>query len=211
MSGLAEHLEKPMPSPRRDRLGYAAARTLEALLEAILALEYLCEGFTRNAAGKVFQAWRALTGAILALEAERLEKLLPKEQAEWLLGKALTKIPSSKLKPLSRLIEETLGYRNYGPLTDRVLNLHEYQYQGPDPAAELSRYPSREEAAYDIVYMAIRIAEIIETRLKPLLEKRGAWRAEHKEALEKLKRRTVEEGEKLHGAEDTHPRCSPRG
>lgn len=41
--------------------------------EALLALEFLGKGYTRSAAGKAFQAWRALLGALLALEEERLE------------------------------------------------------------------------------------------------------------------------------------------
>ncbi len=64
---MAERLEKPLPKPRRDPVGYAAARVLEALLESLLALRFLEEGYTRNAAGKAFQAWRALTGALLVI------------------------------------------------------------------------------------------------------------------------------------------------
>ena len=59
-------VDRPLPKPRRDLVGYAA-HILEALLEALLALRFLEEGLTGNAVGKVFQAWRALTAAILAL------------------------------------------------------------------------------------------------------------------------------------------------
>ncbi len=76
-----------MPKPQRDPVGYAA-RALEALLEALLALRFLEEGYTRNAAGKAFQAWRALTAAILALERDKIvKKLRNKEQIKWLLEK----------------------------------------------------------------------------------------------------------------------------
>ncbi len=94
-----------MPRPRRDPLGYASARVLEALLEAVLALEYLEKGYTRNAAGKAFQAWRALTGALLALEKIKLEKYVSNEERKWLIEVAIPRVPTSRLKPLSRLVE----------------------------------------------------------------------------------------------------------
>jgi len=45
-------LEKPLPKPRRDLAGYASVRTLEALLEAVPALEFLEKGYTRNTGRK---------------------------------------------------------------------------------------------------------------------------------------------------------------
>ncbi len=41
---LAEELEKPLPKPKRDLADYASARTLEALLEGLLALKFLERG-----------------------------------------------------------------------------------------------------------------------------------------------------------------------
>lgn len=65
MTSIAELLEQPVPKPRRSLEDYASARALEALLESMLAIEFLGRGFTRDAAGKAFQAWRALTAALL--------------------------------------------------------------------------------------------------------------------------------------------------
>lgn len=45
-----EALEKPLPKPSTE--DYIAARLLEALIEAKLALEFLGRGLVRNAAGK---------------------------------------------------------------------------------------------------------------------------------------------------------------
>ena len=102
--GLLASLEKPLPKPGRDRAGYAAARMLEALLEALVALGFLREGYTRNAAGKAFQAWRALTAAILALEKDRVVVLLrDDEERRWLLEKVekvVPRVPTSRLKRL---------------------------------------------------------------------------------------------------------------
>ena len=65
MAQFAPALEKPLPKPWRDLVGYAAARVLEALLEGILALGFLERGYTRSAAGRgALQAWRALTAAL---------------------------------------------------------------------------------------------------------------------------------------------------
>ena len=185
---IPELLEKPLPRPRRDRVGYAAARVLEALLESLLGLEFLSRGYTRNAAGKVFQAWRALTAAILALSIDRVARAARSEkERRWLPERAVTRIPSTRLKALGQLVEEHIGIPYYGPLTDKALDLHDYQYHGPDPDTELSKYRSREEAAKDIVYLARRIIGIVEEHVRPLLEEKEAWTSDHEEALAKLR------------------------
>ena len=188
MEAGVEALERPLPKPGRDRLGYAAARTLEALLEAILALEFLERGYTRNAAGKAFQAWRALTAAILALEYDRIaERLGSEEEKKWLEDKALPRVPTTRLSRLARLVEDA-GYPGYFAYTSVALDLHDYQYHGPDPDAELSKYASRSEAADAVTYLVKRIVEIVDGRVKPLLVERGAWSGLHGEALGRLRR-----------------------
>ena len=106
----AERLEKPLPKPQRDLLGYASARILEALLEGLIALEFLARGYTRNAAGKAFQAWRALTGALLALEIDVLGKELGSKDKEWLIEKGIPMVPTSRLKPLALTSRESRLY-----------------------------------------------------------------------------------------------------
>ena len=184
---LAEKLEKPLPKPSRDPVGYASARVLEALLEALLALGFLEGGYTRNAAGKAFQAWRALTGALLALERSKIvERLGGVEERKWLAEKAIPRVPSSRLKQLARLLEEA-GHRGLSAYTALALDLHDYQYHGPDPDLELSKYRSRGEAAYDIQVLLAEIARITEERVKPRLEKAGKWTRDHEEALQRLR------------------------
>jgi len=181
----AEQLERPLPKPQRDLLGYASARILEALLEGLIALEFLDKGYTRNAAGKTFQAWRALTAALLALEMDKLSKELGSKDKEWLIGKGIPRIPSSRLKQLALLVEEA-GYTGYHGYTSIALDLHDYQYHGPDPDLALSKYRGREEAAQDILYVIKRLVEIIEEQVKPRLEEEKLWSKEHQEVLEKL-------------------------
>jgi hypothetical protein len=78
-----EVLERPLPKPSAE--DYVNARLLEALVEAGLALEYLRRGLVRNAAGKAFQAWRALTAALLRLELDKLKSLAKtEEERRWL-------------------------------------------------------------------------------------------------------------------------------
>ncbi len=186
----AAALERPLPKPRRDLVGYASARTLEALVEGMLALEFLERGFTRNAAGKAFQAWRALTAAILALEEDKIaEKMRSEEQRKWLTERTLPRVPTSRLKPLARLVEEAVGLRDFSAYTSIALDLHDYQYHGPDPAGELSRYPDRGEAARDILYLLGKLERIVEEHVKPGLEQRGRWTQQHLEALKRLRER----------------------
>jgi len=61
-----EAVEKPLPKPS-DAM-YVEARLLEALVEARLAFRLLEGGLTRNAAGKAFQALKALLAALLRLD-----------------------------------------------------------------------------------------------------------------------------------------------
>ena len=181
----AAALEKPLPRPQQGLEEYASARSLEALLESILALEFLGQGYTRNAAGKAFQAWRALTGTLLALEEDKIARELSDERRRWLRERGLPRIPTSRLKALSQLLEEA-GHRGFSAYTDKALNLHDYQYHGPDPDMALSKYHSREEAALDTVYLLGKLATIMEEHVKPRLEKTGKWSRKHEEALQAL-------------------------
>ncbi|BES82808.1 PaREP1 family protein [Pyrodictium abyssi] len=186
MAQFARALEKPLPKPEKNLVGYASARVLEALLEGILALEFLKQGYTRSAAGKAFQAWRALTAAILALEKEKLEKHMERnEQRRWLEEVAIPRVPSSKLKPLSRLVEKS-GYSYFSLYTDRALDLHDYQLHGPDPSGELSKYPSESDAVEDILSLLQELLRIVTARAKPSLEKAKAWSKSHDEAARQL-------------------------
>jgi uncharacterized membrane protein len=99
-----EVLERPLPKPSDE--GYIEARLLEALAEARLALEFLERGLTRNAAGKAFQAWKALLAALLRLELERLKALArSEEERRWFESKAVPRVPTGKMVSLSLMLE----------------------------------------------------------------------------------------------------------
>ncbi len=140
-----ETLEKPLPKPTTE--DYINARLLEALVEAGLALRFLNEGLVRNAAGKAFQAWRALLAALLRLELDKLiQAAKTEDERKWLMERAVPRIPMSRMKALSQMLEE-IGHQGILPWTAVALDLHDYQYNGPDPDMAMSKYRNREEAA----------------------------------------------------------------
>jgi len=177
---VEQAIERPLPKP--SSADYASARVLEALVEAKLAIDFLERGLTRNAAGKAFQAWRAVLAALLKLELERLKATAKsEEERRWLEERAVPRIPTTKMIPLSQMLEQ-LGYEDVAYITDRALNLHDYQYHGPDPDMALSKYRTREEAAAavkSLVKAVIRYAEALKSRV--------AWTEEHERALKELK------------------------
>lgn len=152
------------------------------MVEARLALHFVKEGLVRSAAGKAFQGWRAVLAALLRLELERLKTIAKsEEERRWLEERAVPRVPTSRMISLSLL--ERMGYRGVLAVTNTALNIHDYQYHGPDPDMALSRYRTREEAALNILFLTGEVARLVEglkARVKP--------RAELETALEDLKR-----------------------
>jgi len=176
-----ELVERPLPRP--SDAAYVEARLLEALGEARLALEFLERGLTRNAACKAFQAWRALMAALLRLELDRLKALAKtEEERRWLESKAVPRVPTTKMKELSRLLRDA-GHEAFTAWTDKALDLHDYQYHGPDPDMALSKYTTRQSAAADVVELIQELTKRIET-----LKGRIKWGEELEKALEEVRR-----------------------
>jgi len=176
-----ELVERPLPKPSDE--GYVEARLLEALGEAGLALEYLERGLTRNAACKAFQAWKAFMAALLRLELEKLKALAKtEEERRWLESKAVPRVPTTKIKELSRLLEEA-GHEGIPFVTALALDLHDYQYHGPDPDMALSKYATRQSAAADVLLLLKELARRVET-----LKGRIKWTEELEKALEEVRR-----------------------
>jgi thermostable 8-oxoguanine DNA glycosylase len=178
---VVELVERPLPKPSDE--GYIEARLLEALGEARLALRFLEEGLTRNAACKAFQAWKALLAALLRLELERLKALAKtEEEKRWLESRAVPRIPTAKMKELSRLLRN-VGHVGITAWTAVALDLHDYQYHGPDPDMALSKYTTRESAAADVVELLQELTKRIEA-----LKGRIKWGDELEKALEEVRR-----------------------
>jgi len=177
---VAELVERPLPKPSDE--GYIEARLLEALGEARLALEYLERGFTRDAAGMAFHAWKALLAALLRLELEKLKAVAKtEEERRRLESKAVPRVPTTKMKELGRLLEEA-GHYGISAWTDKALDLHDYQYHGPDPDMALSKYTTRESAAADVLLLLKELARRVEA-----LRSRIKWSEELEKALEEVK------------------------
>jgi len=120
--------------------------------------------------------------ALLKLELERLKATAKsEEERRWLEERAVPRIPTTKMIPLSQMLEQ-LGYEDVAYITDRALNLHDYQYHGPDPDMALSKYRTREEAALavkSLVKAVIRYTEALKSRV--------TWTEEHERALKEPK------------------------
>jgi len=178
---VVELVERPLPRP--SDAAYVEARLLEALGEAKLALEYLERGLTRNAACKAFQTWKALLAALLRLELERLKALAKtEEERKWLESKAVSRVPTTRMKELARLLKEA-GHEAITAWTAIALDLHDYQHHGPDPDTALSKYATRESAAADVVELLQELARRVEA-----LRGRVRWSGELEKALEEVRR-----------------------
>jgi len=174
-------VERPLPRP--SNAAYVETRLLEALAEAKLALEYLKRGLTRNAACKAFHAWKAFMAALLRLELEKLKTLTKtEEERRWLELRAVPRIPTAKMKELSRLLRD-VGHEGITAWTAVALDLHEYQHHGPDPDMALSKYATRESAAADVVKLLQELARRVEA-----LKGRIKWGDELEKALEEVGR-----------------------
>ena len=178
---VVELVERSLPRP--TDAAYVEARLLEALAEARLALEYLERGLTRNAACKAFQAWKAFMAALLRLELDKLKAIVKtEEEKRWLESRAVPRVPTAKMKELSRLLKD-VGHEGITAWTAVALDLHEYQYHGPDPDMALSKYTTRESAAADLVELIQELAKRIEA-----LKGRVKWSDELEKALEEVRR-----------------------
>jgi hypothetical protein len=180
ISVVVEVVERPLPKPSDE--GYIETRLLEALGEARLALRFLEEGLTRNAACKAFQAWKALLAALLRLELGKLKALaMTEEEKRWLESKAAPRVPTSRMVVLSLLLEKA-GHEAVAAWTSLALDLHDYQYHGPDPDMALSKFRNTEEAAEYTRRLAAEVARRVEA-----LRGRVKWTDELEKALGEMR------------------------
>jgi hypothetical protein len=177
---VVELVERFLPRP--NDAAYVEARLLEALAEARLALEFLERGLTRDAACKAFQTWKALLAALLRLELEKLKAIVKTEERRWLESRAVPRVPTTKMKELSRLLRD-VGHEGITFVAALALDLHDYQYHGPDPDMALSKYTTRESAAADVVELIQELTRRIEA-----LKERVKWTEELEKALEEMRR-----------------------
>jgi len=86
------------------------------------------------------------------------------------------------MKELARLLRD-VGHDGITFVTALALDLHEYQYHGPDPDMALSKYATRESAAADVVELLQELIKRVEA-----LRGRIKWSEELEKALEEVRR-----------------------
>jgi hypothetical protein len=154
-------LEKPW----RDSQKYLEGRLMEAAYEADLALRFLDAGLYRNAAGKAFQAFKALLAALAMKYRNALTQRYPGrrrlrsgkavEAVDWVIAVMPTGLMLEVARDLSQLAgRELLHYANV------ALNLHEFQHNGLDGV--LSRYARPESVAEDVMALTQYVRETVE-------------------------------------------------
>jgi hypothetical protein len=126
-----------------------ASKLREALIEAKAAIELLNRGFTIKAAGRAFQAWRALLTALAELNG-----LAAGEAGDGEGGG----IPVGQMRGVSYALKGR--YEGLPLWTNTALSLYDYWLYGADPDMAASHYRSQEEAARDIIELVKRIAEM---------------------------------------------------
>jgi hypothetical protein len=147
----------------RDSQKYLEGR----LTEAALALRFLEAGLYRNAAGKAFQAFKALLAALAMKYRDALAQRYPGrrrlksgkavEVVDWVIAVMPTGLMLEVARDLSQLAgRELLHYANV------ALNLHEFQYNGLDKSGVLSRYTRLESVAEDVKALAQYVRETVE-------------------------------------------------
>jgi len=150
--------------PWRDLRRYVEARLKEAEWEAKLAEEFLENGLLRNAAGKAFQAWKAVLAAAAALARELVEERVPGFVVDRL-GKrrrradiVIALMPTSKMRAVAGALAERFGWEVVY-LTSLALDLHEFQYNGVDPEGVASRYTDVRDVERDVRHLAEKARE----------------------------------------------------
>ncbi|MGC9136763.1 PaREP1 family protein [Caldivirga sp.] len=142
--------------PWKDLNKYMEVRVKEALYEFELAERFLENGLYRNAAGKVFQGWKATLAALAAnsrneLASEfkgivRLRERIKVEAVDFIVAI----MPTTRMKKVAALLRSKYG-DEVVLLTELALDLHEFQYNGLDPEGVLSRYSDLDMVKQDIV------------------------------------------------------------
>lgn len=134
------------------------------MLETELALRFLEQDLMRNAAGKAWQAWKALLAAAAAQNREAIASRfggVVKDKT----GEARQKsdiiiayIPTTRAREVASILADIYGVEIVY-LTDLAINLHEFQYNGLDPEEVASRYTDIRDVEKDIRHLAQKTKE----------------------------------------------------
>lgn len=150
--------------PWTDLKKYQHDRFVEALYEADLAMRFMEDGLLRNSAGKAYQAVKAYIAGLSVDYRDILSKYFQGkrklsenkyvERVDWIIAI----MPSSRLREVASII----GDKELMLVTEIALDLHDFQYNGIDVDAEVSRYRNIDQVKNDIKF----VVEFIKNRLK---------------------------------------------
>ena len=149
-------MEEKLISPKIDRKAYIRARIIETLDDIDVAINMWIAGRSRNSAGKVFSAVKALLSALVT---KNLDKL---SNNDWYLKRGYN-APTHSLKGISIDLSK-LGYKEVENITNLAFLLHDYQYNGFDP--DFSKYKKKEEVLHDIFIVSNFVLEHIKEWFK---------------------------------------------
>ena len=93
----------------------------------------------------------------------------------------MPRVPTTRMKELSRLLRD-VGHEGITFVTALALDLHDYQYHGPDPDMALSKYATRESAVADVVELLQELLRRVE-----VLKGRVSWTEVLEKSLEEVK------------------------
>lgn len=137
--------------PWIDLNGYRETRLKEARYEAEIAVNMLNEGLIRNAAGKAFQAWKSFLAAISVDVISELSKVYRRRVKVRGLRERIDEalyvvafMPTTRMFEVSKILSALNPMIPY--LTLASLELHRYQYNGPDREGVFSVFKSDEDA-----------------------------------------------------------------
>ena len=156
--------------PWADDRKYKLDRLTEAKYEAELARKFMEDGLYRNAAGKAFQAWKAVLAALAVDHVNEIAKYFKGEMrdgrtvsyAEWIVAV----MPASKMSAVAQVLDGLFKTDEVELFTDIAIKLHEFQYNGLDKAGELSPYPSLEFVRMDLEKLIKAVEEFVERETK---------------------------------------------
>ena len=138
---------------------YVEARVIESLSDLFLSLTLWKEGYTRNSAGKAFNAVKALMSALIVTNVDKLLAMAKDDQGkEWIKKKAHI-VPTHSMYALAQMLKDT-GI-DIVTLVKYALDLHEYQYNGFEP--DFSIYSKKEDVLRDLITVVKGTKEVIST------------------------------------------------
>jgi hypothetical protein len=123
---------------------YVEARVIESLSDLLISLNLWREGYTRNSAGKAFNAVKALLSALIVINEGKLLSLAKDEKEKELIKK---KGHTHSMYALAQMLKDAgIDVIN---LVNLAIDLHDYQYNGFE--SDFSKYSRKEDVLRDLI------------------------------------------------------------